>query len=77
MGASYAGADGAKGKRMTIAPDELWQAEWLADRTEVHPWYGPCDALMDDGSCAECSAVQFEPGYADYKRGLWGARDRG
>ena len=48
-----------------------WQAEWFADRADDHPWYGPCDGLAGDGGCAECEAVRFQPGYADYKRGLW------
>jgi hypothetical protein len=23
-----------------------------------HPWYGPCDAFMPDGGCAECDDVR-------------------
>ncbi len=26
-----------------------------ATQIERHPWYGPCDALGPDGSCAECA----------------------
>jgi hypothetical protein len=48
-----------------------WQAEWFADRTEVHPWYGPCDGLAEDGGCAECEAVRFQLGYAETKRAWW------
>lgn len=26
--------------------------------TTLHPWYGPCDAIMPDGGCAECDKVR-------------------
>lgn len=26
----------------------------------IHPWYGPCDALGNDGECCECQRVARE-----------------
>jgi len=26
----------------------------------VHPWYGPCDGLMSDGTCTECDNLRRE-----------------
>lgn len=51
--------------------DTTWQSEFFADRTDTHPWYGPCDANTSDGGCAECAAVLYQPGYADVKRSWW------
>ncbi len=41
-------------------------AETVEVMSECHPWYGPCDALLPDGGCAEClkaSRIRVPAGY--------------
>lgn len=50
-----------------------WQAEFAINPDQVHPWYGPCDAMGADGGCAECDEVAHTHGYAEAKAAWWAA----
>lgn len=41
-------------RRVLLESDDEIQAELARLRAAVHPWYGECDGMGRDGTCAEC-----------------------